>query len=171
MSHFAEIDDNDRVVRVLVVEREMIDSGTLGDPDRWIQTSYNTRGGIHIFGGTPLRKNFAGIGFTYDRLRDAFIPPAPFPSWILNNETCLWEAPVPKPDDSRIYIWNESNLCWDDHTPLPPPEIPHQPYPSWTYDPVTNTWVSPVPCPDDGKPYEWNEEDQAWLEPLDLSQL
>jgi hypothetical protein len=78
-----------------------------------VQTSYNTYGGIHKFGGTPLRKNYAGIGFQYDQQRDAFIAPKPFNSWILNEETCLWEAPVVMPQDDNRYAWNEQTLSWD----------------------------------------------------------
>ena len=77
------------------------------------RTSYNTRGGAHINDGTPFRKNYAGIGFTYDYARDAFIPPQPFNSWTLNSNTCLWEAPVAYPDDGQLYTWNEENQQWD----------------------------------------------------------
>ena len=78
----------------------------------WVQTSYNTRGGIHTNGGTPLRKNYAGIGYTYDEVRDAFIPPKPFPSWVLNEDTCLWDAPVPYPSDGKMYEWDEDSQSW-----------------------------------------------------------
>ncbi len=77
------------------------------------RTSYNTRGGIHANGGTPFRKNYAGIGYTYDESRDAFIPPKPFDSWTLNEDSCLWEAPVAMPDDGQIYTWNEETTTWD----------------------------------------------------------
>jgi hypothetical protein len=79
----------------------------------WKQTSYNTSGGVHLLGGTPLRKNHAGIGYTYDENRDAFIPPKPYASWILNEDTCLWEAPVAYPDDGKRYNWNEETKQWD----------------------------------------------------------
>ena len=79
----------------------------------WKQTSYDTIAGEHKLGGTPFRKNFAGKGFTYDEDRDAFIPPKPFASWILNEETCQWEAPVVRPDDGKIYNWNETTQQWD----------------------------------------------------------
>jgi|TARA_E500000318_G_scaffold70788_1_gene65614 hypothetical protein len=80
----------------------------------WKQTSYNTRGGVHVLGGTPFRKNFAGIGYTYDEDKDAFIPPKPYPSWILNETTCLWEPPVVRPEGEEIlYTWNETNQTWD----------------------------------------------------------
>jgi hypothetical protein len=81
-------------------------------PGEWIQTSYNTHGGEHKLGGTPLRKNYAGIGFTYDRVKDAFIPPKPFASWLLNEDTCLWNAPVAMPDDGKIYQWDEATVNW-----------------------------------------------------------
>ena len=80
----------------------------------WKQTSYNTRGGVHKLGGTPLRKNHAGIGYTYDEDRDAFIAPQPFPSWTLNETTCQWEAPSARPDDGKEYNWNESTKSWDE---------------------------------------------------------
>ena len=81
--------------------------------DVWKQTSYNTNAGVHSLGGTPFRKNFAGVGFTYDETRDAFLPPKPYNSWILNEETCHWESPVDYPDDNKIYSWNEEYQRWD----------------------------------------------------------
>ena len=119
MSHFAQIDETNTVTQVIVIEQETLNTGLWGDPATWIQTSYNTRGGVHYGqdgqpdGGVALRKNYAGIGFTYDAGRDAFIPPKPFPSWVLNESTCLWEAPVPMPTDGQRYTWNESTLSWD----------------------------------------------------------
>lgn len=119
MSHFAQIDGTNTVTQVIVIEQETLNTGLWGDPATWIQTSYNTRGGVHYGqdgqpdGGVALRKNYAGIGFTYDAGRDAFIPPKPFPSWVLNESTCLWEAPVPMPTDGQRYTWNESTLSWD----------------------------------------------------------
>ena len=77
------------------------------------RTSYNTRGGVHTNGGTPFRKNYAGVGYTYDESRDAFIPPKPFDSWTLNEDSCLWEAPVAMPDDGQMYTWNEETTTWD----------------------------------------------------------
>ena len=79
----------------------------------WKQTSYNTNAGVHSLGGTPFRKNHAGIGYTYDETRDAFIAPKPFNSWILNESTCKWESPIPYPQDNNEYKWNEQNLSWD----------------------------------------------------------
>ena len=111
MSHFARVENN-IVQEVIVAEQEFINSGAVGDPTTWIQTSYNTHRGVHTQGGTPLRKNYAGVGFTYDLERDAFIPPKPYNSWILNESTCLWEAPVAMPQDGNIYTWNEKTLTW-----------------------------------------------------------
>ena len=120
MSHFAHIDENGIVTQVIVVEQEVINSGIFGHPSNWIQTSYNTRGGKHYAPNSwdednipPLRKNFAGIGFTYDLGRDAFIPPKPYDSWILDETTCKWEPPVPYPNDGTIYEWNEETQAWD----------------------------------------------------------
>src|SRR3990172_7085406 len=106
MSHFAKV-TNGIVERVIVAEQDFVDQ--LPDSAYWIQTSYNTHGGVNYReGGTPLRKNFAAAGFSYDSVRDAFIPPKPFPSWVLDEATCLWEAPVAKPDGG--YDWDEANL-------------------------------------------------------------
>ena len=115
MSHFAKVLDG-KVVQVIVAEQEFFDTFVDSSPGEWIQTSYNTYGGVHANGGTPLRKNYAGIGFTYDRVKDAFIPPKPFASWTLNDETCLWQAPVPMPDDGKHYEWIESTTSWNEIT-------------------------------------------------------
>ena len=112
MSHFAQIDENNIVTQVIVIEQDVVDTGLFGDPNSWIQTSYNTSGGIHLLGGTPLRKNYAGIGYTYDSTRDAFIPPKPFNSWTLNETTCLYEAPILMPDDGKMYSWDEETTSW-----------------------------------------------------------
>jgi hypothetical protein len=118
MSHFAQIDENNIVTQVLVIEQDVIDTGMFGDPASWIQTSYNTHGGVHTLGGTPLRKNYAGIGYTYNASRDAFIPSKPYASWILNEETCLWEAPTPMPvEEGKIFVWNEDTTSWVEFTP------------------------------------------------------
>ena len=107
--HFAKV-ENGKVVQVIVAEQDVIDSGIFGHG--WVQTSYNTHGGQHANGGTPLRKNYAGIGYTYDQERDAFIPPQPFASWLLNEETCLWEAPTPMPTEGGPFVWNEESKTW-----------------------------------------------------------
>lgn len=112
MSHFAQIDSNNIVQQVIVAEQDFIDSGAVGDPRTWIQTSYNTRHGQHSQGGTALRKNYAGIGYSYDSVRDAFIPPRPFTSWQLDEDTCDWLPPVPYPTDGANYYWEESQQSW-----------------------------------------------------------
>ena len=127
MASFAKIGLNNKVIEVLSVVNEVLhDSNGVEQEVNgidfltkltgwaiWKQTSYNTHGGVHDNGGTPLRKNHAGIGMTYDETRDAFIPKKPFNSWILNEDTCLWNAPVSKPQDENNYIWNESTLTWN----------------------------------------------------------
>ena len=112
MAHFAKV-ENGIVTQVIVAEPEFFQTFVDTSPGEWIQTSYNTYGGVHKLGGTPLRKNYAGTGFTYDKTRDAFIPPQPYPSWTLNEETCLWDSPVPYPDDGEIHSWNEQTQTWD----------------------------------------------------------
>jgi len=117
MGHYAKV-QNGIVSQVIVAEAEFFDTFVDSSPGQWIQTSYNTRGGVHYGqdgepdGGEPLRKNYAGIGYTYDAARDAFIPPQPFASWILNETSCLWEAPVAYPDDGNMYIWDEDTTSW-----------------------------------------------------------
>lgn len=113
MGHFAKV-NNGIVEQVIVAEPEFFQNFVDTSPGQWIQTSYNTRGGVHLNGGTPLRKNYAGIGYTYDWQRDAFIPPKPFNSWVLNEETCLWDAPTPMPTDGKFYVWNEQTLSWEE---------------------------------------------------------
>jgi hypothetical protein len=111
MAHFAKVVDG-VVTQVIVAEPEFFQTFVDSSPGEWIQTSYNTHGGEHKLGGTPLRKNYAGIGFTYDRVKDAFIPPKPYASWSLNENTCLWEAPVAMPDDDKPYSWDEAANNW-----------------------------------------------------------
>jgi len=106
MSHFAKIDSNNIVQEVIVAEQDFINSGAVGDSFLWIQTSYNKN----------FRKNFAGKGFTYDKTRDAFIPPQPYPSWTLNEDSCLWECSVEYPNDGIEYKWNETDQQWDEVT-------------------------------------------------------
>ena len=122
MAHFAKLGTGNIIERVSVVSNDVATTeqagveflqNLYGDRATWKQTSYNTRGGQHLTGGTPFRKNYAGIGFKYDQTRDAFIPPRPYASWILNETTCLWDPPVVKPDDGQNYIWNEENQTWD----------------------------------------------------------
>lgn len=120
MGHFAKVRDG-AVVNVIVAEPDFFNSFVDDSPGQWIQTSYNTRGGVHYEpnSDTPsadqskaLRKNYAGIGFTYDADRDAFIPPQPFPSWLLDEATCLWNPPTPYPNDGELYVWDEDTLSW-----------------------------------------------------------
>ena len=111
MSHYAKV-LNGIVQQVIVAEAEFFQTFVDTSPGEWIQTSYNTYAGQHRNGGTPLRKNYAGIGFTYDRTKDAFIPPKPFASWTLNEETCLWDAPTSMPTDGKFYEWDESTKSW-----------------------------------------------------------
>jgi hypothetical protein len=127
MASFAKIGLNGKVIEVLSVANEVlhdangVEQETIGIDfltkltgyPVWVQTSYNTGGGVHYKSGTPLRKNHAGIGYTYDENRDAFIPKKPFNSWILNEDTCRWEAPVAMPVDDNKYTWNETTLSWD----------------------------------------------------------
>tara|TARA_R110000824_G_scaffold360024_1_gene547720 strand:+ start:1107 stop:1499 length:393 start_codon:yes stop_codon:yes gene_type:complete len=127
MVHFAKIDENNIVVVVHVVHDNVATDEQAGADFLnkihktnavWKQTSYNTYGGVHQLGGTPFRKNYAGPGYTYDAARDAFIPIKPYDSWILNETTCVWDSPVPLPDDSaanngsKYYNWDESNTEW-----------------------------------------------------------
>lgn len=110
MAHFAKVEDG-IVTQVIVVEQDVIDSGLFGDPASWVQTSYNTHGGQHPE-GRPLRKNYAGIGYTYDAGRDAFIPPKPYSKWVLNEQTCLWDAPTQMPNDGKRYSWDDNAGNW-----------------------------------------------------------
>lgn len=118
MAHFAKVVDG-KVQQVIVAEPEFFDTFVDSSPGEWLQTSYNTHGGVHYGqdgepdGGEALRKNYAGIGFTYDRTKDAFIPPQPYASWTLNDESCLWKAPVAYPDDGQMYTWNEDTTSWN----------------------------------------------------------
>jgi len=110
MSHFAKVLDG-VVIDVIVAESEFIETYVDPTPGVWIQTSYNTHGNQHPE-GRPLRGNYAGIGYTYDQENDVFYPPTPYPSWILNNSTWLWESPVPYPTDDKAYVWVEPAISW-----------------------------------------------------------
>jgi|TARA_R110002020_G_scaffold10155_1_gene39284 hypothetical protein len=123
MAHFAKLNNDNIVIDVQSVHNDTATdeaagitflNNLYGTSDTWKQTSYNTKGGVHLLGGTPFRKNYAGIGDTYDQTRDAFIPPKPYSSWTLNETTCLWDAPVAMPDDGKYYIWNEDNTNWEE---------------------------------------------------------
>ena len=116
MAHYAFLDENNIVTEVITGKEE----GNFNWEQQYgsfrgqlcKRTSYNTIGGVHRLGGTPFRKNYAGVGYTYDQTRDAFIPPKPYNSWILNENTCQWEAPVAYPTDEQRYCWNEENQSW-----------------------------------------------------------
>ena len=113
MAHYAKV-VNGTVTQVIVAEADFFNTFVDETPGEWIQTSYNTCWGVHKLGGTPLRKNFASVGGTYDATRDAFIPPKKYASWILNEETCDYVPPTPEPTDGKDYIWNESTKSWDE---------------------------------------------------------
>ena len=130
MAHFTKLEKGNKVLKVEVISNDIATTeqagvdflnNLYGTNDVWKQTSYNTRGGVHLTGGTPFRKNFGGIGYKYDQTRDAFIAPRPsYPSWVLNETTCQWEAPIPMPqltqeqiDNDSGYEWNEENQSWD----------------------------------------------------------
>ena len=122
MAHFAKIDENNIVTAIEVVSNDVATTeqagadflnSLYGTTDTWKQTSYNTKGNVHSLGGTPFRKNYASIGMTFDSTRDAFYAPQPFNSWSLNETTCLWEAPIPYPDDGNLYEWDEETYQED----------------------------------------------------------
>ena len=123
MAHFAKLGAGNIVLSVEVVSNDIATTEQAGidflnnlykdDNDIWVQTSYNTFGNVHKLGGTPFRKNYAGMGYVYNPLLDAFIPPKPFASWTLDEETCIWEAPVAQPEEVGPYHWNEDTQAWD----------------------------------------------------------
>jgi hypothetical protein len=133
MGHFAKIVDG-KVTQVIVAEKEFFDTFIDSSPGQWLRTSYNMRGGIHYLPNSndpnpdqsmALRKNYAGVGYTYDPVRDAFIPPSPFPSAVLDEFSCLWNAPIPMPKDGKLYAWNEAAQTWDAiATPTPVEVLP-----------------------------------------------
>jgi hypothetical protein len=111
MGHFAKVVDS-KVVQVIVAEPEFFDTFVDTSAGTWLQTSYNTIGGQHTQGGTPLRGNYAGIGYTYDHTNDVFYAPQPYASWTISAPTWTWEAPTPMPTDGKIYKWDEPTLAW-----------------------------------------------------------
>jgi hypothetical protein len=136
MAHFAKV-ENGIVTQVIVIDQETLNTGHWGDPALWKQTSYNTSGGVHHLGGTPLRKNYAGVGYSYDAGRDAFIPAKPYDSWVLNETTCQWGAPTTMPVvEGKRYVWRESDT----------------------------SWVEQPDRPGDNKTYTWNLETGSWVE-------
>lgn len=159
MAHFAELDENNLVVRVLVTDNNdpnndegyqfLVD--TFGG--RWLKTSYNTLHNEHLENGTPFRGNFAGVGYSYEESLDFFMLPKPFESWEIDTATANWVAPIPQPDIA--HVWNEEILDW---------ELGDAPYESWTYDSNAGNFVAPEARPQDGKPYRWNEPTLNWVE-------
>jgi len=111
MGHFAKVVDG-KVSQVIVAEPEFFETFVDSSPGQWLQTSYNTHGNQHTQGGTPLRGNYAGVGYSYDAVNDVFYAPQPFPSWVLSTEKWLWEAPTPMPDDGKMYVWDEPTTSW-----------------------------------------------------------
>ena len=144
-----------------VIDNTVYWEGYYGKGGLCKRTSYNTTGGVHQNGGTPFRKNYAGVGYTYDPVRDAFYAPQPFESWTLNEESCLWECPVEKPEGE--YWWKEDTTEWVDYLYLSQPYNSVAPYPSWSWSTETG-WTAPVEKVE-GKDY-WNEEAQEWTTAL-----
>lgn len=156
MAHFARVIDG-QVVRVHVVANDVLDDNGVenqrfgqeflanlhgGNPDEFVQASYNGN----------IRKNYPGVGFAYDVTLDGFIPPKPYDSWVLNEDTCQWEAPIACPGGA--YIWDEDSGSW---------AKPAKPFKSWTWDDNVMDWVAPVPYPTDGAVYSWDEEAGDWV--------
>ena len=123
------------------------------------RTSYNTQGGVHMLGGTPFRKNYAGVGYIYDPVRDAFYTEQPYASWILDESTCYWQPPTPRPEEGEWY-WKEDTTEWVDYVYINPDN--NQPYPSWTWDTTNGGWNAPVEKPLEPF-YKWDEETQTWI--------
>lgn len=111
MGHYAKVVDS-KVTQVIVATADFFTTFVDSSPGEWIKTSYNTQGNVHSDGKTPLRGNYAGIGYTYDRVNDVFYAPQPFPSWTLSTETWLWNPPTPYPEDGKIYRWDEPTTAW-----------------------------------------------------------
>ena len=158
MAHFAKLDENNIVTELLVVNNDVLLkadgteseykgkvflNGLFGN-STWVQTSYNGN----------IRKQYAGIGFTYDSTDDVFIAPQPYPSWTLDSNHD-WQPPTPYPNDNMPYNWNEEDHTWDLFTPPTP-------YPSWVWNESEWAWEAPTLMPTDGQPYEWNEENETW---------
>ena len=125
------------------------------------RTSYNTQGGVHKLGGTPFRKNYAGVGYIYDPVRDAFYVEQPYASWTLDESTCYWQPPTPRPEEG-VWYWKEDTTEWVDYVYINPDN--NQPFPSWTWDTTNGGWSAPVAYPDNFTPIQgvWNEEEQKW---------
>ena len=146
-----------------VIDNTVYWEGYYGKGGLCKRTSYNTFGGVHLLGGTPFRKNYAAVGYTYDPVRDAFYAPQPFESWTLNEDTCLWECPVEKPEGE--YWWKEDTTEWVDYLYLSQPYNSVAPYPSWSWSTSTGVYEPPIAEPDieDKNSYIWSEENGAWM--------
>ena len=157
MAHFAKLNENNIVTEVLVINNEVLLENGIESEQKgidflnglfgsatWVQTSYNNN----------FRKQYAGIGYTYDQINDIFITPQPFGSWSL-DENFDWQPPIEYPNDGKPYNWNENTMSWDLYTP-------EQPFASWTWDESIWNWQPPTPYPTDGQYYQWNEETQTW---------
>ena len=125
------------------------------------RTSYNTQGGVHKLGGTPFRKNYAGVGYIYDPVRDAFYTEQPYASWTLDESTCYWQPPTPRPEEG-VWYWKEDTTEWVDYVYINPDN--KQPFPSWTWDTTNGGWNPPVERPNDGFEYYWVEDTLTWVE-------
>jgi len=153
----AKLDEMDAVPKV-EFDNSIYWEGFYGGCKR---TSYNTRGGVHTLGGTPFRKNYAGVGHIYDPVRDAFYTEQPFASWTLDESTCYWQPPTPRPEEG-VWYWKEDTTDWVDYVYINPDN--NQPYPSWIWDTTNGGWNPPVDYPENHHPneYSWNEEEQKW---------
>ena len=153
----AKLDEMDAVPKV-EFDNSIYWEGFYGGCKR---TSYNTRGGVHTLGGTPFRKNYAGVGYIYDPVRDAFYTEQPFASWTLDESTCYWQPPTPRPEEG-VWYWKEDTTDWVDYVYINPDN--NQPYPSWIWDTTNGGWNPQVDYPENHHPneYSWNEEEQKW---------
>tara|TARA_R110000744_G_scaffold390_1_gene1583 strand:- start:196 stop:678 length:483 start_codon:yes stop_codon:yes gene_type:complete len=158
MAHWAKINAKGKVIQVIVTDNQDSnkDEGYKLLTDvfggNWLQTSYNTIANTHLLGGLAFRGNFAGLGFSYDKKLDLFLPPKPFNSWLVDKEKASWKAPKPQPDFA--HYWNEEKLNW---------ELSNPPYPSWNYDPKAGQFVAPKERPDNKGTYLWDEDSLNWI--------
>lgn len=178
MAHFAQL-QNGTVINVIVVNNDVLIDNTgnemenlgiefckelFGQDTQWKQTSYNTKNGKHLNDKVPLRGNYAIIGGTYDEQLDAFLPPKPYASWVLNDQDYEWESPIkhPNPDYPETYLWDEDSVSW---------VLAPSPYASWILNDETKEWEPPIAAPDDGMIYRWDEDSTSWEfvgDPADL---
>ena len=183
MAHFARLDKDNTVVDILKVDNELIldDNGVeqesigiqklqVGNPGgTFVKTSYNTEANEHRAGGTPFRKNYPAVGYTYDPVRDAFYAPQPFESWTLNEDKCIWECPLPHPEQDEEnpipYYWKDDTQEWVDYEYYSEPYSYEHIYPSWIWNTSTGEYEPPIAEPDieDKNSYIWSEENEAWM--------